>query len=626
MPEDLQGPIVDHVVLPLDSDYDYRVCNYSHILRNLQTINLFIGPTNSGKSRLLRRMFFLDIDKLALNDQVRALVQQYNKILDEFNSKLKQIFINAGQNGYRSLWRPKPVRAESNEDLLRELDALLEFFMITIPSSPDIEFARGKLLAISEEAAIKLHDGVRTEATRNKQRVYIPALRGLRNPSDGAEDVYKKRTVKDYFNNEMTRNVFTGLSLYDDIKSNLLGDHASRRRVNHYEQFLSTTFFGGAPVTLTPRLDADVISITIGEDDERYIYDLGDGMQHLIILTYPFFNRSAGRELLVFIEEPELYLHPGLQRRLLELYTSEHSYFKNAQIFMTTHSNHFLDMTLDFANIGIFRFIKENGLANTTRERLGRVHFSIEPVGHPCLSVLKELEVHNSSVFLTNCTIWVEGVSDRLYLRKYIELVKQVESEYEWLNEDTHYTIAEYAGSNLAHWLFVDEPLIADDADCVELNPVPKIFARRLCGAAMIVADRDTKKKEAIHERRLKELGSQYYVLSCREIENSLSLDILVKTVNSYIRDDNRKIKNRPSAASYSDKKMGQYITSLFQGVPPKIFADKDGTLRDKAEFAFRACSLMEDASVLTDEALNLAKTALRHISARNPQRGLKHQ
>jgi len=60
-------------------------------------------------------------------------------------------------------------------------------------------------------------------------------------------------------------------------------------------------------------------------------------------------------------------------------------------------------------------------------------------------------------VFLTNCTIWIEGISDRIYIRKYLEIYQEnLRDEEPRFREDVHYSLAEYAGANLGHWLFAE--------------------------------------------------------------------------------------------------------------------------------------------------------------------------
>src|SRR5687768_7959440 len=98
----------------------------------------------------------------------------------------------------------------------------------------------------------------------------------------------------------------------------LLGPRSDRALVDAYEDFLAAELFEGRPVEIRPRRDSDVVFVGIGDDDERPIYQFGDGIQSLIILIFPAF--VAEKRSLLFIEEPDTHLHPGMQRKLLELF------------------------------------------------------------------------------------------------------------------------------------------------------------------------------------------------------------------------------------------------------------------------------------------------------------------
>lgn len=84
----------------------------------------------------------------------------------------------------------------------------------------------------------------------------------------------------------------------------------------------------------------------MGAHEERPIYALGDGFQALIALTFPPF--TALRRTLFFIEELDSHMHPGMQRKLLEVFLRNEQLSRH-QYFATTHSNHFLDMAADYA-------------------------------------------------------------------------------------------------------------------------------------------------------------------------------------------------------------------------------------------------------------------------------------
>ena len=79
--------------------------------------------------------------------------------------------------------------------------------------------------------------------------------------------------------------------------------------------------------------------IKIGQESQRPVYLLGDGIQMIIILLWPFFFKKSG---IISIEEPELYIHPGFQKKFIQFVcTSEKT--RHFQIFIATHSNHIVD-------------------------------------------------------------------------------------------------------------------------------------------------------------------------------------------------------------------------------------------------------------------------------------------
>jgi predicted ATP-dependent endonuclease of OLD family len=169
-----------------------------------------------------------------------------------------------------------------------------------------------------------------------------------------------------------------------------------------------------------------------------------------------------------------------MQRILLNLFVS----LKNHQFFLTTHSNHFLDITLDIDNIAIFNVQKN--LAQAEKSSAAKPSFHLENVSKGDRSSLRLLGVNNSSVFLTNATIWVEGITDRMYLRNYLKIFQENESKksqkkgksFRTFKEDVHFSFVEYGGSCITHWSFVDGVK----------NPMD---IRWLCAESFLLVDRD---------------------------------------------------------------------------------------------------------------------------------------
>lgn len=293
-------------------------------------------------------------------------------------------------------------------------------------------------------------------------KFYIPILRGMR-PVSNIEDKqpYIERTQKDYFKNIKkfnAKNIITGECLYYELKTHLLGEPEQRELIKQYEQKLSQYFFDNKPVTLIPKFgkdesenNIDMVHIKIDQDNQFPVSMLGDGLQQVIILTYEAFIKKDKHAF--FIEEPELHMHAGMVRQLMNFYLNETEHY----YFFTTHCNHLLDMADESDQVIIQKFVKR-----TNKDESNSTEFNIYRCNRD-RDLLASLGVKPSSVYLANCTIWVEGITDRLYITKFMEKFlicleqKNLElyKKYRRFMPNYHYTFVEYAGSNLTHWSFV---------------------------------------------------------------------------------------------------------------------------------------------------------------------------
>jgi len=406
----------------------------------------------------------------------------------------------------------------------------------------------------------------------------------------------------------------------------LLGQLTERRSIAEFQQFLSTSFFDDQDVTLIPTEGQDVISVKIGSERERPIYHLGDGLQQIIILTFPLFQHRRNN-LLLFVEEPELYLHPGFQRKFIELVLNEED--ANWQVFVATHSHQFLDITIDRTECAVYRLRKElDEESENPDERDAK--FFIERVTDKDFSLLSELGVRNSSVLLSNCTIWVEGITDRMYLRRYFDLYQEhLIAEHNKREdssprphrymEDLHYSFVEYSGSNITHWSFLDE------------NPSP-IDVDRLCGRLMLIADRDgttgndsrSQKKRERHKTLERTLKERFFLLPCREVENLLSPKVLVNVVQEYEGED-AELHSDFDFDDYSEKYLGDFIEervlkngSTRQTRLGRPYASKSGTIKDKTNFAEKALEHIKFFDDMSDAAKDLAKRMYEFVAKMN--------
>lgn len=508
---------------------------------NISKVNLLIGSNNSGKSRFLRNVF---LDKELKFNKGTKEISDYNNFVERLNGEICEAFKNTNIISVGNIQKENSL---SKIDYLKENDNNIELFYRLIDNLKNVKESDGstsisasihystseicrKLNSIPDRYISEFDEKGFKEILFKKifKRIYIPVLRGLRKIGE-VDDILRERTVIDYFHGSKDIDVFTGQNLYNEVLGLLCGDFKDRNHLKEFETFLGQNFFDGKEISLIPKVGSKVLFVKIGEEREYPIYNLGDGIQSIIILTFNLFS-NQGKDVLFFIEEPELYLHPGLQRKVIETFLNKN--FDTFQYFMTSHSNHLLDLTLDIRDISVFKFYKEIDNSDDVEKD---AKFIIENVNNDDTSVLELLGVNNSAIFLSNCTIWLEGITDRLYIRKYLQIYQnekiktgEIEKIY---SEDVHYSFLEYSGGNITHWDFLDDSQ-------GELSPMKH---KTICNKIFIIADNDGYDvKEGNKAERLKALHTyfqeRFYCLRAKEIENILSPHI-VKGVVSKLRD-----------------------------------------------------------------------------------------
>lgn len=136
------------------------------------------------------------------------------------------------------------------------------------------------------------------------------------------------------------------------------------------------------------------------------------------LFLYLDLSKRQNTNVLVFIEEPEIGLHPSLQRTLIETLLDER--FENFQFFFTTHSNHFLDMQFENRDISIYSFDK-----SINNEESSINEFTVEKVDFNHFPTLEKLGALPSSVLANNCTILVEGSYDIVHYDFYLKLYQE---------------------------------------------------------------------------------------------------------------------------------------------------------------------------------------------------------
>lgn len=236
---------------------------------------------------------------------------------------------------------------------------------------------------------------------------------------------------------------------------------------------------------------------------------MGSGVKTvLLVLAFlellPNFQKGAeNRENTIYaFEELENNLHPAIQRRLFN-YLRQKAVEYNTTFVVTTHSNVVIDLFYDDEQAQVLH-VQHDGATSTVQR--------VDSHANGC-SVLEDLDVRASDMLQSNCIVWVEGPSDRMYFNKWIKLWTDGE-----LVEGVHYQCLAYGGSCNANVSFEEPDEVAE-----------RMAAFRINRNAILLADSDKREEDdnlKIHTERLRgeitDNGGYSWITYGKEVENYL--------------------------------------------------------------------------------------------------------
>lgn len=605
-------------------DSENLFTNEIEILGEFKQINFFIGSNNSGKSRFLRGLLKIsnneiqilkdkiEIEKIVKSSDIFKIERNFNllnnlqfgntylKSLMNISREIVQETLNSfdlinNYNNYKEVFENnlhlKSILTKNNsEPHNRIYDSLIEFI--------------NKLQELNESIIFSKNNQV-------KKKIYIPILRTIKKSPSLPETSYEGMVNELYKIN--VDSIFSGLRLYDEILKIRNSLKEQREGFEKFEKFLSTHFFYDKSVEIIADYNEKHLVFYI-DGEERKIHDIGDGVQQLILMLFPIFTTIENTW--IFIEEPETHLHPGLQRIFIEtLLNNDYLKSKNLTYFFTSHSNHFLDISLISDKISVFHFEKES----TNRYNIKNAK--------PSQETLDLLGVNTSSVLIANTSIWVEGPTDRKYISKFLKLYCE-EKKKKHLKEDIDFAFFEYGGSLIYHYLFDD-----DFNEFYSDNEVrDQINSFSLSNRIYLLADNDNARGKKLQRKKdLESISNQnffYQNTKYKEIENLLPLSIIKDFMKQLINieDVNKIDELKFNRREYISEGLGDFIERLFIKNDIKKFKKfkaESGTLKSSykiqlADVVVNGSFKFQDLIIENKELENIIENLYKFIIKKN--------
>lgn len=461
-------------------------------IKDLSKVNIIIGKNNSGKSNIIRFVNLLSLITIQnsknafsqLNDLHRGKTT-CNKI-----SLALQIKKDSSCTGfiYKELMTPYiPYKYHMKLDWQREI--WLQYHFTGGPTKFENEIIykaiHSKLNHYDTEVLAEriLHY---TGGNHEKRSQDLAATFNLLNKFSYSVHIvpsFRKITAEDKDWN------LEGIGLIkklNQLKEPLVGKETEREKFNQINSFVQE-ILGDSTAKLDIPYTVDDIYVEM--DNRRLsIESLGTGIHQVILLATAV---TLLENSLVCIEELEIYLHPELQKKFIK-YICENT---NNQYIITTHSN----AVFDNANVNIYHCWLEDGqtkceLALSSSQKS---------------SILDSLGYKASDILQSNCIIWVEGPSDRIYINKWIK------EKNPSLREGLHYSIMFYGGRLLSH-------LTGTDSEITEF-----ISLKKMNRNIAIVIDSDKKNRQAPINATKTRIRDEFlsregycWITKGREIEN----------------------------------------------------------------------------------------------------------
>lgn len=463
-------------------------------LEDLRQVNVIIGKNNSGKSSL--------IDVVAAAYDSKEYKKNKIQVGDIVGKAIiTEEMVKAAFGGYSGIgrWNEKNY---SKEVVGKNIE-----FNILLGSS-----TYGNALKVevnSSDSVIKelkshwsnglrdIENSINSTCFRrmSAERNIVPessVLEGLSETGEGASNLIRKIILESTFDENLIED-----KLLDALNFIMYPDAE----------------FESIRIQQISKENEEMWEIFLQEKDRQRIplSKMGSGLKTIILillnlLVIPFFEKK--KKFVYAFEEVENNLHPALQRRIFD-YLYNYAINENATIFLTTHSHVAINCFYDKEQASIYHIEKIDG--NATVKRIDSYIDKAE--------LLSDLDVKASDILQANGIIWVEGPSDRIYIKRWLELFTG--NQYV---EGKHYQFLYYGGKLLSQYA------AKETTDLISILTTNR--------NAAIVIDSDKKNQQASINSTKKRIVEEFsdlkmfsWVTKGKEIENYIPCKAIMEMI-----------------------------------------------------------------------------------------------